>query len=589
MDRRALLPSAALCFTACTGIIVGDAPLIVPVGDVAVTADVPLADDVLDWRMDVLVDASMDVRVDVAADAPVERSSDVAPDVAPPDAPPPAVACTPAAGGGSAMVRAPVLRTALRDMGTESWRGAPAVVDLDRDGVMEIVVGREQRVVVWRANGAVRWGAQPSAARLWAPPVIGDFIGDANLEVVVASRDAIAMYTAAGAMAPGFPVRWRDEVRGLAAGDLDGDGRPEIVATTTNVLVANGRRDVVTAFRGTGAMMRGFPPNTSGAGMCDSACYVAGAFDQNLAVGRIDDDALMDVVVPTDNAYISWHRGTGEAFPVASLFRGVTRGPGVRWFTDYAMAQVGYAMNEATAEQAHFTNSAPAIADVDGDGRRELVVVGSIQNAAQTDRRRGVGLFVFRADGTRPPAWTAPFQVRPYLAGLEDLGGANIIGTPDEVTVADLDAASPGLEMVFAGYDGRMWCVGADRAMRWSLPFTTANNQLPTGALVADLSGDGRPEVIFATYSTAQNTSALFIVSASGQLLHRLALPGRGAMATPAVGDVDRDGTLEIVVSLKDATAAGDEVLVYSVPGSAANCAPWPMGRRTALRDGYVR
>jgi hypothetical protein len=215
-------------------------------------------------------------------------------------------------------------------------------------------------------------------------------------------------------------------------------------------------------------------------------------------------------------------------------------------------------------------------------------VVGSIQNAAQTDRRRGVGLFVFRSDGARPAAWAAPFQVRPYLAGLEDLGG-NIIGTPNEVTVADLDAATPGLEMVFAGYDGRMWCVSAGRVMRWSYQFTTASNQLPTGALVADLSGDGRPEVIFATYSTAQGTSALFILSASGALLHRVALPGRGAMATPAVGDIDRDGTLEIVVNLKDATAAGDEALVYSVPASATNCAPWPVGRRTPLRDGYVR
>jgi len=57
-------------------------------------------------------------------------------------------------------------------------------------------------------------------------------------------------------------------------------------------------------------------------------------------------------------------------------------------------------MNESTAEQAHFTNTAPAIADIDGDGTRELIMLGSIQNASQTDRRRGVGLFVVRADGT---------------------------------------------------------------------------------------------------------------------------------------------------------------------------------------------
>src|SRR3712207_8894620 len=39
--------------------------------------------------------------------------------------------------------------------------------------------------------------------------------------------------------------------------------------------------------------------------------------------------------------------------------------------------------NELSALQAHFTNSAPAIADIDGDGDTELVIAGSVQNAAQ--------------------------------------------------------------------------------------------------------------------------------------------------------------------------------------------------------------
>lgn len=512
---------------------------------------------------------------------------DVASDQRPPDAPVPAPACVAAAGGGSTTVRTPIARPGLRDMGSESWLASPVVVDLDRDGVMEVVAARETRVVVWRANGTLRWGAEPNAGgRVWSSPVVGDFIGDANLEVVAASRDRIAMYTASGALAPGFPVRWRDEVRGLAGGDLDGDGRPEIVAVTTDT--GNSPEDVVTAFRGTGAVLRGFPPNGAGSSRCDDACDIAGAFDQNIAIGPLDGDTTADIVVPTDNAYVSWHRGSGEAFPVAGIFRGVTRAPGVRFFTDYALAQRGYANNESTDEQAHFTTSPPTLADLDGDGTREIIALGSIQNAAQTDRRRGVGLFVFRPDGTRPPAWTAPFQVRPYLAGLTDFSGTNVVGMTNQVAVADLDPATTGPELVFAGYDGRVWCVGADRSMRWSFAYTTASDVLTGGALLADLSGDGRPEVLFATYSPSRGSGALFILDARGALLHRIALPGRGAMSLPCLGDLDGDGTLEIVVNLKDATSAGDEALVFNVPGSSTQCMPWPVARRSPMRDGSV-
>ncbi len=491
-----------------------------------------------------------------------------------------------ASSGGSSTVRAPTMLLGLRDMGTESWLSAPAVADLDRDGAMEVIAGRETRLVVWRSNGAVRWAASPGTARVWAPAVVGDFIGDANLEVVAAAGDRIAMYTAAGALAPGFPVRFRSEVRALAGGDLDGDGRPEIVAASTTTAGSGAREDVLIAYRANGSVVAGFPPNSSGASRCDSACDIAGAFDQNLAVGPLDGDSAWDVVAPTDNAYISWHHGSGEAFTVASIFRGVTRSPGVRFFTDYSNAQQGYSEHEATDEQAHFTTSPPAIVDLDGDGSREIVVLGSIQNAAQSDRERGVGLFVVRPDGTRPPAWTSPFQVRQHLSGLSDYGDTNIVATTDQVAVADVDPAAPGLEVVFPAYDGRVWCVGADRTMRWSYQFTTADNQTTGGAVIADLSGDGRPEVVFATYSTARNTSALFVLDARGALLHRIALSGRGSMSVPAIADVNGDGALEIVVNLKD--AAPDEVLVFTVPGSASNCAPWPMGRGAMLRNGYA-
>lgn len=500
------------------------------------------------------------------------------------------LACAPAPGRGSAVPAAPLLVRTLADRWQEAWLGSPAVADLDGDGGQEIVVPRHDRVVVWRPDGSVAWSAAaPAGGRIWASPVVADFTGDGRLEVAVASRRSLLLYDAAGALVPGFPVEWRDEVRSLAAGDLDADGRPELVAVTTSPLSAGGRRDVVLAVRGDGTIQPGFPPNTSGTSGCDDACYVTGGYDQNVAVGPIDGDAAMDVLVGQDNAYLSWHRGNGVAFDAAPIFDGRTKVPGIRFLHDYALAQQGWADDEERADQAHFTNSAPAIADVDGDGTSELVVLGSVQNAAQTDRLRGVALWVLRADGTRPPAWVAPFHAPEYLAGLWDFDGTNVVAATNQVAVADLDPAVPGLDMVFAGFDGRIHRVGADRVERFVTPFTTADDVLTAGVAIADLSGDGRPEIVFATYSPTPDRAALIVLDANGTERHRVPLPGRGAMPVPTIADVDGDGALEIVVSLKDGEDRERAVLVFTVPGSTAGCLPWPTGRANLLRNGWVR
>jgi hypothetical protein len=59
-------------------------------------------------------------------------------------------------------------------------------------------------------------------------------------------------------------------------------------------------------------------------------------------------------------------------------------------------------------------------------------------------------------------------------------------------------------------------------------------------------------------------------------------------MPVPTIADVDRDGDLDIVVSLKDGEDRVRSVLVYSVDGSSENCLSWPTGRGNYRRDGYV-
>jgi hypothetical protein len=72
-------------------------------------------------------------------------------------------------------------------------------------------------------------------------------------------------------------------------------------------------------------------------------------------------------------------------------------------------------------------------------------------------------------------------------------------------------------------------------------------------------------------------------------LQRQVNLPERGAMPVPTVADVDSDGDLEIVVSLKDGVDHVRQVQVYTVPGSAENCLPWPTGRGNYRRNGLSR
>ncbi len=499
---------------------------------------------------------------------------------------PPPPACAPAVGGGAASTAQPELVLSLGDQWHEAWLGSPAVADLDGDGAVEIVAARHGRLLVWRADGSILWQADLEG-RCWSSPVVADIRTDLpGLEVAQASADKIYLFGADGAPVSGFPYAWRGELRSLAGGDVDGDGELELVSVTTQNLQANGQTDILIAVNPDGSTVQGFPPNTSGASGCDDACYVYNGYDQNVAIGDVDGDGVSDIFATQDNAYNSLHRGTGFAFDCAPGFTNKTKFLGVRGLHDFAEAQQGYANDEDTALQAHHTNTAPALADVDGDGVAELVYAASVQNAAQTERELGVALWVLENDGTRPAAWATPLHFTEFLSGLWDYGN-NVVAITNQVSVAEVDPTRAGPEMYLAGFDGKIHAVDSQKNVIWSFTYTTDPEVATGGVIIADLSGDGVPEIVFTTYSNLPDASALFILDAGGNLQHEVPLPGRGAMPVPTVADADGDAVLDVVVSLKD-ESSGAQVLVFRVPGASDNCVLWGTGRGNYLRNGYL-
>jgi hypothetical protein len=501
---------------------------------------------------------------------------------------PPPPSCAAAEPVGTQTTQAPVLVASLADSWNEAWSASPAVADLDGDGTPEIIGSRSGRVNVWHADGTLVWQADVEG-RCWSSPAVADFRADLpGLEVAQASGDKIYLFGADGAPASGFPYTWRGELRSLGSGDIDGDQALELVSVTTQNLEANGQHDIVIAVNPDGSTVAGFPPNTSGAAGCDDACYVYNGYDQNVAIGDVDGNGVSDIFATQDNAYNSLHNGQGRAFDCDPMFEGKTKFMGVRALHALAEAQAGWAEDESTALQGHHTNTAPAIADVDGDGQGELVYVASVQNTSQDNRLLGVALWALENDGTRVAGWELPLHYPDYLSGLWDYGETNIVAITNQVSVADIDPTHPGLEYVFAGFDGRIHAAASDQSQLWDVGYTQSDVVATGGVAIGDLSGDGSPEIVFATYSTAEDASALVILDSGGNAQQTVTLPGRGAMPVPTIADADGDGVLEIVVSLKDSTPENVQLLVYRVPGSSTNCLPWPTGRGSLLRDGYV-
>ncbi len=499
-----------------------------------------------------------------------------------------AVTCEAAPGGGTPVAAAPVLVAEHADRWHAGWRASPAVVDLDGDGANEILAPREGRVIAYRTDGSQALLLEVDG-RIWASPVVADLVAASpGPEIVVTARARIHAWSADGTPLSGFPVEAVDELRSLAVGDIDGDGDLEIVVASTRG-VGGPPADIVHAFHHDGAPVAGFPPFASGATGCDEYCFPTGAFDENVAVGDLDGDGAAEIVVTQDNAYFSVHDGRGRMLDAANDFAFATKVAGVRLLHDYALSLQGYPNDEPNDLQAHGTNSPPAIADLDGDGVAEIVFAASVQNAAQTRRELGVAAWVLERDGTRPPGWEAPLHVSEYLSGLLVFEGENLPEAAQGVAIADLSAEHGGPEIVFPGLDGQIHVATAGGRLLWSHRLTDDERVRTASPVVADLSGDGHPEVIVTTFSPDPGAGSLFVIDAGGGRQHEVALPGPGSMAAPTIADVDGNGDLDIVVNLS--TRADDEpqVLVFAVPGSSDGCLPWPTGRGNLRRDGRAR
>jgi hypothetical protein len=531
----------------------------------------------------------------------------------------PACALGPSSGG----LQTPVFRKNLS--GQTSWFASPIVADLDADGKNELISAYYDVIIFDSEMNEIARG-EAGDGRVYAPHIVADLDGDKIMEVVVGrGAEVIAYEWFAGALRvkDGFPADTTTaenppEVRGLAAGDLDGDGLLEIVATTTQtVSTAQGGAQVFVfdskgqSFQPVGGHSPAWPRynaltgegndlNRNGQGHNGYGCY-----GMNVAVGNIDDDPELEVIATYDNHHIQAFDYDGVALDSSPWFTNrsaefegerLTWGQFIRWVDplveqNHYHDHTGEWPSPTTAEWLQWTASPPNVVDLDGDGKNEVVGIPNIEKNEPYETQAYAVMVLEGAygDGSRSamrkPGWETP----PRGSAPIEVDGYYPPGGIPAATTVDINGDGK-LEIIAPLNDGFIHAFGSDSEFLWKVDITHGQTiMFATEVTVADLNQDGVPELVLATFGDPnQSAGYLMGLSARGEILFDIALPdsgdngnGNGAPAAPAIGDLDGDGQLEIFVQTFD-----HGMDVFTVPGSATNCLLWPTARGSALRQG---
>jgi hypothetical protein len=176
--------------------------------------------------------------------------------------------------------------------------------------------------------------------------------------------------------------------------------------------------------------------------------------------------------------------------------------------------------------------SSPSLGDIDADGDFEIVVGTSGDNCSY-----GGGVYALDHEGNI--LWS--------FSPLDICEGGN--GKPDgvrsSITLADLDNDDL-LEVVFGAWDHRIYMLDYAGNVVWSF-----NNRdtIWSSPAVADLDGDGQLEIaVGADISPPLHRGGRFhVFESDGSLAWSHFLP-EVIWSSPAIGDLNKDGELEVVV-----------------------------------------
>ncbi len=411
---------------------------------------------------------------------------------------------------------APHSRPTARRIGTlrSGFLATPAVGDVTGDGRPDVIEpGLDGRIYGWSARGKVLRGfpyrigfAQPGAAAdnakldaaIYASPALADLDGNGRLDIVFGAADQrIYAINGRGRNLPGWPVLARETpdadvakiLSSPAIGDLDGDGRPDVVEGTAEAYGSTpettGR---VYAFDHTGKRLPGWPIAPPGLS-ADGIPLAGEGVPMSPVLADVDGDKRDEVAVAAFTGNLALYGGDGAkradyestgrgasspasapgalALGANAAFGRTAPGGPLRLFgglidDTFVPAQLnpskkiefehliggwdaaggGWMSAFPQVMEGWTILTGPALGDVDGDGAAEVISGSS-----------GDVLHAFREDGSEPAGWP------------KDLGGW-LLAVP---AVGDVDGDKRN-EVVAVTRDGFLFVIdtlGRAAAREW--------------------------------------------------------------------------------------------------------------------------